>query len=298
VLTQPLRRTLRACLLVLMTLSVALPASAAQAKPLKRGVEGKRVAKLQRALGLPADRVFGPATVRAVKRFQRRRGLAADGVVGRATWRAIFRRHSTRRVRRRGSPRRATARGRVALLQRELGLAADGVFGPATFRALRRFQRRRGLTADGVAGSATWRALGHPRIRMVLKRRRPKRSRSSLPRTVRRVIAAGNRIARAPYRYGGGHASFRDSGYDCSGSVSYALHGGGLLGRPLDSSSFMSWGSRGRGRWITIYAKPGHMYMVVRGRRYDTSGRGATGSRWQWTRRSTAGYTVRHPAGL
>lgn len=296
--TQPLRSGLRASLFVLTAVSFALPASGAQAKPLERGVEGKRVAKLQRALGLPADRVFGPATVRAVKRFQRRRGLTADGVVGRATWRAIFRRHSTRRSDRRGSPKRATARGRVALLQRELGLAADGVFGPATFRALKRFQRRRGLTTDGVAGPSTWRALGHPRIRRVLKRRRPSRSRSSMPRTVRRVIAAGNRIAHAPYRYGGGHASFRDSGYDCSGSVSYALHGGGLLRRPLASGSFMSWGSSGRGRWITIYAKPGHMYMVVRGRRYDTSGRGATGSRWQWTRRSTAGYTVRHPAGL
>lgn len=297
-MTQPLRRALRVCLLVLMALSVALPATSAQAKPLKRGVEGKRVAKLQRALGVRADRVFGPATVRAVKRFQRRHGLTADGVVGRVTWRAIFRRHNSRRARRGGAPRRATKRSRVALLQRALGLRADGVFGPATHRAVRRFQRRRGLTADGVVGPATWRALGHPRIRRVLQRRRPRRSRSGMPRTVRRVIAAGNRIARAPYRYGGGHASFRDSGYDCSGSVSYALHGGGLLRRPLDSSSFMSWGSAGRGRWITIYAKPSHMFMVIRGRRFDTSGRGATGSRWQWTRRSTAGYTVRHPAGL
>jgi hypothetical protein len=70
------------------------------------------------------------------------------------------------------------------------------------------------------------------------------------------------------------------------------------LRRPLPSGAFMRWGAPGRGRWITIYAKPSHMYMVVNGRRFDTSGRGARGSRWQWTRRSTAGYTVRHPPGL
>jgi hypothetical protein len=114
---------------------------------------------------------------------------------------------------------------------------------------------------------------------------------------VRRVIAAGSRIAHMPYKYGGGHAHWRDSGYDCSGSVSYALHGGGLLGRPLTSGDFMSWGAPGRGRWITVYATPGHVYMVVHGRRFDTTGRDASGSRWQWAHRSSAGYAVRHPPG-
>ncbi len=111
------------------------------------------------------------------------------------------------------------------------------------------------------------------------------------------VIRAANRIASHPYKYGGGHGSFRDSGYDCSGSVSYALHGGGLLRSPLDSGAFMSYGAPGRGRYITIYANPGHVYMVVNGRRFDTSARFETGSRWTSTHRSPSGYVVRHPPG-
>ena len=110
--------------------------------------------------------------------------------------------------------------------------------------------------------------------------------------------SAANRIAGKPYRYGGGHGSFHDSGYDCSGSVSYVLHGAGLLSRPLSSSSLMHWAAPGRGRWITVYAHSGHTFLVIRGRRYDTTGRSDTGSRWQPDMRSTAGYVARHPVGL
>jgi hypothetical protein len=115
---------------------------------------------------------------------------------------------------------------------------------------------------------------------------------------VRRAVRAADRIARRPYRYGGGHGSFRDSGYDCSGSVSYVLHGAGRLGRPLDSGELMRYGAPGRGRWITVYAHRGHAFVVIRGRRFDTTGRSSTGSRWQPRMRSTAGYVARHPPGL
>lgn len=118
------------------------------------------------------------------------------------------------------------------------------------------------------------------------------------PQVVAQVIEAGNVIARAPYRYGGGHGAWRDTGYDCSGSISFALAGAGLLDRPLDSSSFMRWGSAGPGRWITIYANPGHAYMQIAGLRFDTSGQGGGGTRWQEGDRGTGGYAVRHPTGL
>jgi peptidoglycan hydrolase-like protein with peptidoglycan-binding domain len=277
----------RAVVCLAAALALLAPA-VATAKPLKRGSHGPRVAQVQRWLGLEPDRIFGPATRRAVRRFQRRHGLAADGIVGPATW-AALRRVSARRARRGGGGHRPA----VALVQQRLGIAADGVFGPATEAAVKRFQRRRGLTPDGVVGPATWSALGRPGRSVILKRRG-----GSGPSVVRRVIAAANRIAHKPYRYGGGHARWNDSGYDCSGSVSYALHGGGLLSSPLTSGGFMRYGAPGRGRHITIYASPSHVYMVVNGRRFDTTGRSETGSRWQAEDRSSAGYVVRHPPGL
>jgi peptidoglycan hydrolase-like protein with peptidoglycan-binding domain len=270
--------------------ALLLAPGAAHAKPLKRGSEGPRVAKIQSWLGIASDGIFGPGTKRAVKRFQRRHGLTADGIVGPATWGAL----------KAGRARKASARGgkrsAVVLLQRELGISADGIFGPGTEAAVKSFQRSHGLTADGIVGPATWSALGHAGRSTILKRR-GSGSGGGLD-VVARVVRAANRIQSKPYKYGGGHGRWNDTGYDCSGSVSYALHGGGLLSSALTSGGFMRWGAPGKGRRITIYASPSHVYMVIDGRRFDTTGRNETGSRWQASDRSSAGYVVRHPAGL
>ena len=133
------------------------------------------------------------------------------------------------------------------------------------------------------------------------------------PARVKNAIAAANRIIRKPYVYGGGHTTFRgnpnttalERGYDCSGTVSFALYGGRFLRTALDSGSFMGWGNRGVGRWITVYTNPGHAYVVIAGLRLDTSGgdrmapeerSSGSGPRWRKYSRSPAGFTARHPA--
>jgi peptidoglycan hydrolase CwlO-like protein len=116
------------------------------------------------------------------------------------------------------------------------------------------------------------------------------------PLVVKAVIEAANEINDTPYVWGGGHGSFTSSGYDCSGAVSYALHGGGLLSSPLDSGGFTGWGSPGAGNWITVYANYGHVYMYVAGLRWDTSG--GAGPRWHSDARSNSGFTARHPSGF
>ena len=130
----------------------------------------------------------------------------------------------------------------------------------------------------------------------------------SAPRRVKWAMEAANDIVRKPYKYGGGHASVKDRGYDCSGTISYALIGAGLLKRPLDSGSFMSWARKGKGKWISVYAHGGHAYAVIAGLRLDTGSRDpngdrygqepGSGPRWNKTMRDPSGYRVRHPAGF
>lgn len=120
------------------------------------------------------------------------------------------------------------------------------------------------------------------------------------PLEVQRAIWAANKITKKRYIYGGGHKTFRriDRGYDCSGTVSYALGKAGMLKSPLDSSSFMKWGERGKGTWITVYTNPGHAYVMIAGLRLDTSGRGEKGPRWRKEKRSSRGFRARHPEGF
>ena len=125
---------------------------------------------------------------------------------------------------------------------------------------------------------------------------------SNAPLSVQKAIWAANRIVGLPYVWGGGHGAFKSSGYDCSGTVSFALHGGHLLNSPLDSSDFMHWGLAGRGSWITVYTNPGHAYVIIAGLRLDTSAAGdpggKSGPRWRRTLRSNGGFTARHLLGL
>ena len=190
--------------------------------------------------------------------------------------------------------------------------AVDGSFGRATRRSVRRYERAEALRRDGVVSRPQGRGMrvrlrrlrvaappSTPAARATLDADgRTATAPAEAPPEVHEAIAAANRITDKPYRYGGGHGRFEDRGYDCSGAVSYVLHGAGLLRRSMDSSGFMGYGTRGRGRWISVYAHGGHAYVVIAGLRFDTSGRGERGPRWRPEPRSGRGYRVRHPEGL
>jgi peptidoglycan hydrolase-like protein with peptidoglycan-binding domain len=204
----------------------------------------------------------------------------------------------------------------VRALQRYLDEAgydtsADGQFGPATRRSVMSFESAEQRTVNGRASRGEQRmvrarasAAGGdepaeaPTEKAYIGSDGLAVAPSSAPEEVQAIIEAGNAIATKPYKYGGGHARWNDSGYDCSGSVSYVLHAAGLLNRALDSTGFMTWGEAGRGTWITIRSNPSHAYMIVAGLRFDTSARSRTGTRWSEQMRSASGYRGRHPDGL
>jgi cell wall-associated NlpC family hydrolase len=124
---------------------------------------------------------------------------------------------------------------------------------------------------------------------------------SQAPQSVKNAIWAANTLRRKPYVWGGGHGTFYDRGYDCSGTVSFALHGAGALNSPIPSSDLMRYGERGRGRWITIYSRSGHTFAAIAGLRLDTtdlSRGGDVGPRWYTYGRDTGGYAARHPVGM
>jgi cell wall-associated NlpC family hydrolase len=210
----------------------------------------------------------------------------------------------------------------VRVLQAYLTLAGyptsvDGGFGPATLRSVQAFQTANAFTPDGVVTVAVELAL-RAKVKAIeadppasFTRINPDGTATApvgAPAVVGQVIAAANQIIDKPYVYGGGHAHFTDSGYDCSGAVSFALHGGGLLSSPEASTALESYGSAGPGHWITIYADSSHAFMVVAGRAYDTADYGGpnipSGSGPRWRSNPTGNladggnYVVRHPAGL
>jgi peptidoglycan hydrolase-like protein with peptidoglycan-binding domain len=274
------RRGLRRRVLALaLIIFAAIPAATAEARygarTLKLGSSGGDVRQLQTYLtkvGLPTTRDgrYGRGTADHVRTFERRKGLRADG--------------------------RATPADQRVLKQTATAASAHQAPASATTSGS-------GGTEPGAAPPAD---STPPPSNSTGKARLSSNGRTAIapddaPQEVKDAIAAANRITTKPYRYGGGHGKWEDSGYDCSGSVSYALHGGGLLKQPLDSSSFMSWGRAGKGTWITVYANSGHAYAVIAGLRFDTSSGGdnnGSGPRWRAKSRSSSGYTARHPAGF
>ena len=299
--------------------------SSGEPSPSSEGSEGGAVARLQSALHLTADGNFGPETEAAIRRLQARHGLTVDGVMGPATWSLIgvngedtltppasalagthhSHHHSalaSASVEASSEGDEGTSGDAVARLQSALHLTADGNFGPETEAAVKRLQARHGLTVDGVVGPATWSLIGVSGGQTLKPPHSALGGSSSTAgggsSVVAQVIAAGDEIATRPYVFGGGHGSFQSTGYDCSGSVSYALHGGGLLSSPEDSSALESYGEPGPGKHITIYANSEHAWMVVDGKRFDTIAQQETGTRWSSSMMSTAGYAARHPDGM
>jgi peptidoglycan hydrolase CwlO-like protein len=221
----------------------------------------------------------------------RYRTLAKDAVADRdqadVVRNAILRRKQAQLSARAGTAAQlGRVKSRIARLERQQAAAARAAASAATAT---RAAPRVASTSGGGSGSGSSSSAGGGSSAPAA---------SDASGVVGRVVAAANEIASTPYVWGGGHGGAASGGYDCSGSISYALAAGGLLDSPLASGGFMSWGEAGPGKRITVYANAGHAYMVVDGRRFDTSNLRGGGTRWTSEMRSSAGFVARHPPGF
>jgi peptidoglycan hydrolase-like protein with peptidoglycan-binding domain len=268
---------LRAALVSGLTAAVALAAPAVSSaqlgdKTLRKGSSGPDVKQLQRALRdagyrTAVDGEYGNDTVKRVKAFEGNEQLKVDGVMTPSDQQKL------EATTERGKDGEAPAPGGAAAPDGDSGGdSGSGDEAPAKTAP----GSKASVGSDGLAVAP-----------------------ANAPEEVKEAIAAGNEIAKTPYVYGGGHGkSLKASGYDCSGSISYALRKAGIFKSAMASGPMMKFGESGKGQWITLYANAGHAYMVIAGIRFDTSARKQDGTRWSEDMRSSSGYTVRHPEGF
>jgi cell wall-associated NlpC family hydrolase len=277
--------------------AIAVPASASAAvfgtRTIEKGSKGSDVKTAQILLqrtgaDITADGSYGPATAKAVKVFEQDNTLAVDGKLE-PTDAPVLR---AKAAAAQGRTTEDSSSGDAPTITTPASATPATTTTPATGTST-----TPGTTTDPTIGGATPAdPVGVPGEKAILNADGTATAPASAPAVVQQIIAAGNEIATKPYRYGGGHGKWKDSGYDCSGSVSYALHGAGLLDQSMPSGDFETWGLPGKGTWVTLYSRGDHMYMYVAGLRFDTSG--AKPSRWQTATRSSSGFTVTHPTGL
>ena len=257
----PRRALLTGALLALPLSAPAVASAQLGDETLRKGDSGADVKELQRAL----DKAGYPTT--------------ADGKFGAQTLK------------------------RVRAFEAAEDLRVDGKVTPADARKLESVAQQEddgGATPDGTPPEEGEPAPTTPGPKATLGPDQLAVAPAGAPEQVKKAIAAGNEIAKSPYKYGGGHGKLKDSGYDCSGSISYALRKAGLMKTSMPSGPMMKFGEKGPGQWITIYAKPSHAYVMIAGLRFDTSARKREGSRWSKKPVSGegGGYAIRHPEGF
>ena len=286
--------------------------------PTKKPSRSDEVKMVQAALGVPVDGDFGPETYEAIKAFQASRNIAIDAVVGPQTWHALhlagdqtLNPPASAIPQPKVIPAVATAPEEGGAPQGQAPSAEGAPVAHLATVSDSQGEEGNGGTQAEEAPAPTEEAPAQPAPQEAPSA--PSSEGSSHEGgegsgesheanegsgTVDRVVNAANEIATRPYVYGGGHGSFSSDGYDCSGSVSYALHGAGLIHSPETSGELEHYGESGAGKHITIYANAEHAYMVVNGRRYDTVALAEHGSRWSNSPGSDGGsFVARHPAG-